>query len=472
LLEKRSRLKARSSLIDFTRYTTYGWSDGRIHREICSAFDAVIRKEFDRLILLCPPQHGKSKIASERFPAYAIGHDPTMEVVSASASYALAEKFGGSVRNCVRSPQYQNLFPGVNLREDSSAKGEWATDKGGGYFAVGIGGDLYGHGGHLGVIDDPFGSWQDAQSENERRRVCEWYTGTFYNRIRPGGAIVVIQHRMHEEDLVGWLMENEKRGADRWKVIKIPADLDNPPWAERYDRPALERIKANTFPREWSSLYLQDPTPDDGNYFKRAGFKRYTQAPQALNVYMSGDFAVTDDGGDYTELAVWGVDQFDNVYALGWWHGQKTSDVWVDRLLDLVEQFKPLAFVGEGGQIRRSVEPWLAKRMSQRNVFVPAVWLPSSAEKTAMARTFQGLCELGRVYFPHTDWADRVIEQCIAFPGGRRDDAVDACSLFGRHIAHTWKAQTEPVPKQINWDEPMRIGDFKDKGWQRVNDRG
>jgi predicted phage terminase large subunit-like protein len=154
------------------------------------------------------------------------------------------------------------------------------------------------------------------------------------------------------------------------------------------------------------------------------------------------------------------VDQFSNVYCLAWWYGQKTSDIWVDRLLDLAHQYKPVVFVGEGGPIRRSVEPWLSKRMAERNEFVPCVWLPTSAEKPAMARTFQGLTELGRVYFPSTDWADRVIEQCIAFPGGRRDDAVDACSLFGRHIGHTWKAHVEAGPKEVNWDEPLMIRDY------------
>lgn len=455
------RRQARRQLIDFVGYTTPNWAAGKIHREICSALDAVQRKEVDRLILLCPPQHGKSKIASERFPAYRIGREPTCEVISASASQNLAERFGGSVRNCVRSLEYQALFPGVSLRDDSTAKGAWATEQGGGYYAVGIGGALYGRGAHLGVIDDPFGSWQDAQSETERRNVCEWYTGTFYNRIRPGGAIVVIQHRMHEEDLVGWLLNHEARGGDSWKVVKLPADLDNPPWPERYDREALERIKRNTFPREWASLYMQEPSPEEGLYFKRDSFNRYRDAPSRLNIYITGDFAVSDGQGDYTFLIVWGVDQFNNCYVLDIWYGQKTVNVWIKELLDRVEHFKPQRFVGESGVIRKAVEPFLIDGMTRRNLFVGCEWLPTNADKPALARSFQGLCEMGRVYLPGTTAADELINQCVGFPGGRYDDGVDACSIFGRFISRVWKADAdEQVPADRlaeAWNKPMTI---------------
>jgi hypothetical protein len=393
-----------------------------------------------------------------RFPAYQLGLNPSLEVISASASHPLAEEFGAEVRNCVKSPEYQYLFPDVELREDSAAKGKWVTTAGGGYRAVGIGGDLYGRGGHLGIIDDPFGSWEDAQSETSRKRVWNWYTGTFYNRIRPGGAIVVIQHRLHEDDLVGLLMEHEQHGADKWKVVKIPADFANPPWAERYDAEALKRLEKNSFPRVWSSMYLQDPSPEEGEYFKREWMHRYNIAPAQLNYYVTGDFAVTDDGGDFTDLGVWGMDNKGDSYLVDAWWGQKTSDVWVDKVLDLVDFWHPFAFVAEGGQIRRAVEPWLEKRMLERGVFVAPTWLPTTAEKPAMARSFQGMCHLGRVFFPNNDKGDHVIDQLLRFPGSARNDAVDQCSLYGRYIAKTWKATVPEVPKDIEWDAPLTMG--------------
>lgn len=412
-------------------------------------------------------------MASKRFPALKLGNSPHEDVISASASQPLAEEFGGNVRDCIRSNEYQQLFPGVDLKMDTTAKGRWATNDGGSYYAVGIGGQLYGKGAELGLIDDPFGSWEDAQSEIQRKRVYDWYTGTFYNRIRPGGAIVVIQHRMHEDDLVGCLIRAERDGGDRWKVISFPADMDNPPWPERYDAHALERIKAAITKlgglRKWNSLYMQDPAPEEGTYFEAAWMRRYTDTPKALNIYVTGDFAVSDEMGDYTELGVWGVDDKDNIYCLDWWTGRKTADVWIERLLDFVARYQPIHFVGEMGPIRKAIEPFLERRMRERSDFALPVWLPVNGDKPAMARSFQALCSMGRVYFPYTDWAERVIDQLLRFPGGRFDDCVDACSLLGRHIHKTWEARAKEEPKEINWDAPPSIGAFKPKHWPSID---
>src|SRR5581483_9846210 len=163
-----SRRQARRNLLQFTEYTTQRWVPGKIHRAICDQLDRVVRKEVDRLMLLCPPQHGKSTVASRRFPAYLLGLNPHTEVISASATAQLAEEFGRDVRNCIGSQEYRALFPHTQLAEDSRAKGRWSTNEGGGYYAVGMGGSLMGRGGELGLIDDPFATWDEAQSQLTR----------------------------------------------------------------------------------------------------------------------------------------------------------------------------------------------------------------------------------------------------------------------------------------------------------------
>jgi predicted phage terminase large subunit-like protein len=404
-------------------------------------------------------------MASKRFPAFVMGHRPETEVVSVSASSPLAEEFGGAVRNCVDSYEYKRLFPDVKLVEDTRAKGMWATSQGGGYFACGIGGQIYGKGGELGIIDDPFASWEDGQSELSRKRVWDWYTGSFYNRMRPGAAIVVIQHRMHETDLIGMLKEAEGHGGDRWKVISLPADLDDPPWIERYDREALERIKSNMPLRKWSSLYGQNPTPDEGDEFKREWFQYYTDLPKSLTYYISSDMAVTDESlqrGDYTEIAVWGVDHAKRIFVVDWWSGREQMPVWIKEIVGRIKFYRPLSFVGEAGVIRRAAEPYLTSEMMDNGALATPYWLPRMEDKTALSSSFKALCAMRRVFWPKTSTAERVIEQLIKFPGGRYDDAVDTCSLFGRHIADVFGGLKDPEPiKQTDWDAPMRIGDFR-----------
>ena len=183
-----------------------------------------------------------------------------------------------------------------------------------------------------------------------------------------------------------------------------------------------------------------------GFLFKREWMRPYERLPKDLNIYMSGDFAVTQSGGDFTELAVWGVDASGAIYALDWWAGQEQSDVWVSVLVSLVEKWGPILFIGETGQIRRAVEPMLRREMRERGKYVACEWLPHEGNKIAHASSMMGLMSAGAVFWPadpNKTWVERVINQLCNFTGedGRIDDAVDTCSLFARYIHKTWNPQ-------------------------------
>lgn len=453
------RRAARKTLQAFTEYTTLNWRAGKIHRIICEQCDRVVRREVDRLMLLCPPQHGKSSTASKRLPAYVLGHIPTTDVISASATAQLAEEFGRDTRNCIASPEYRVLFPETTLAEDSQAKGRWNTTQGGGYYAVGVGGALMGRGGELGIIDDPFATWEDAQSTLQRDKVWDWYTGTFYNRIRPGGAIIVIQHRMAEDDLAGRLIEQQRAGGpDKWEIVELPALLDDPPWVERYDRAALERIKAVSGPRKWSALYLQNPTPAEGTFFKREWFRRYTpeQLPRALHRYMSSDHAPAGtEGGDYTCVRVWGLNGSD-LYLLDGFRHQETMDVSMERVvgrkaekkIGLIQKHRPLAWFPEDDNNWKAVAGFVTKSMREEGAFCRIEPIsPNGADKEVKAQAFQGMASMGCVWIPVGPEGDELIEQYVRFPGGRNDDEVDAAAVMGRAIADAHPAvTTTPAP--------------------------
>lgn len=402
--------------------------------------------------MLCPPQHGKTQIASKRCPARELGKDPTMSVISASATAQLAEEFGREVRNCIAGTAYRALYPQTKLAEDSQAKGRWNTEAGGGYYAVGIGGALMGRGGELGIIDDPFATWEDGQSQLARDRVWDWYSGTFYNRIRPGGAIVVIQHRMHEDDLVGRLLGQQAAGGDRWEVVEIPADLDDPPWVERYDRAALERIKANSGPLKWSSLYLQNPEPAEGSFFRREWFWRYdpTKLP-SIRKYLTSDFAVTEDEeADYTELGVHGLAEIgghSRIYlGVDGWCGKEDPSQWIERYVELAKKHRPIAEFGESGVIRRAVEPFLMRRRLEAKCYGRVEWLPSITDKIARAQALRSMASMGLVGIPDNDYGNRLLAQLVSFPAAKHDDAVDMAGMIARAIDQAHPAlQGKPV---------------------------
>lgn len=387
-------------------------------------------------MLLLPPQHGKSSIASKRYPAYTLALNPAHDLISASATHELAEDFGRDVRNCINSQEFGRLYPELKLAEDSQAKGKWSTNGGGSYYAVGIGGSLFGRGATRVVIDDPFASWEDAQSEISRERVWEWYTGTLYNRVRPTGAIVLIQHRMHEADLAGRLIERQAQGADKWEIIELPAiGQDGALWPERYNLEALDRIRINTHPLKWSALYQQNPMPEEGTFFRRDWFEFFDprKVPHC-HKYMSGDFAVTEGGGDFTEIATHGYLEGCLHLAMDGWRGQTTADIWIETLLDQAQLHQPFAFFGESGPIRRSIEPFLLRRMSERTTFLRCEWLVRGHDKPTMARPLQAMASMGKIKIADTEYGHQLLSQLLKFPSGQRDDGVDMAALMALAI--------------------------------------
>jgi predicted phage terminase large subunit-like protein len=441
---------ARRSLLRFTEHTNPLYQRAHHHVRIASKLEAVERGEIDRLMIFMPPRHGKSELASKRFPAWCLGRKPSRQIIAASYNSDLANDFGRNVRNIVAEPEFAQVFPSVSLAPDSQAANRMNTNHGGAYVAAGVGTAVTGRGAHIALIDDPFKDREEADSERRREVVWDWYRSTLYTRLMPGGAIVLIQTRWHEDDLAGRILEQE---ADQWTVLDLPAiDAQGQAlWPEWYDVPALERIKATIGPREWSALYQQRPQPDEGTFFKREWFTEWDRLPQ-VRYYGTSDYAVTDGGGDFTVHAVWGIGPEGDVYRVARWRGQTAADEWIERKLDLIARYKPLAWFGEGGVIQKAIEPMLKRRMRERNVHCRLEWLPSVADKPTRARSFQAMAATGRVHFEHG--AD--LSEFLVFPAGKHDDEVDTASLIGRVIdqAHPALVTTDTKKKRRDrWDD-------------------
>jgi predicted phage terminase large subunit-like protein len=433
------RTEAAESLIAFTEFTFSRYRTAAHHRIIAGQLERVERGEIDRLMLLVPPRHGKSELASIRMPAWYLGRQPHKQFLSVSATDALASDFGRSVRNTINSAEYRSIFD-TTLAEDSQAKGKWHTSEGGIYYALGIGGSVLGRGGDVVLIDDPFGSMQEAQSELERKNVWDWYTGTAYNRLMPGGAIVVINHRMHEDDLCGRLLAQQAAGGDTWEVVELPAvsEQGEALWPEAYPIEALDRIRRNSQPRFWSALYQQAPTPDDGDYFKAEWLKPYDRSPalETLRVYGGSDYAVTADGGDFTVHAVVGLDPEGRMFLLDLWRKQASSDVWVEAFCDLVREWKPIGWAEEQGQIKSGVGPFLERRQRERKAYVAREQFPTRGDKAVRAQSIRGRMASEGLHVPiSAPWYPAFRAELLSFPAGKHDDQVDAIGLVGQLLA-------------------------------------
>ena len=128
---------------------------GKHHEIMSEAFERVARGELKRLIINMPPRHTKSEFASYLLPAWFLGKYPDKKIIQTAHTAELAVGFGRKVRNLVNSNDFKDIFPDVRLQADSKAAGRWNTNKGGEYFAIGVGGAVTGKGADLLVIDDP-----------------------------------------------------------------------------------------------------------------------------------------------------------------------------------------------------------------------------------------------------------------------------------------------------------------------------
>lgn len=442
-LEPLFRARAAESMAAYIDYLELGFRPAKHHQLLIGALEAVERGECDRLMVCMPPGSAKSTYTSIVLPAWYLGRSPQKSIIAASHTQELIERFGRRVRNIFASELHHNVF-GVGVAPDSSAAARWDTNRGGEYYATGIGGAVTGRRGDLGLIDDPVKSREDADSDRSRERAWEWYVNDFLTRLKPGAAQIVVMTRWHEDDLGGRILELE---GDRWRVIKLPMEarandpLGRQPgerlWPEWYTAEMMADAKRDT--RAWNALYQQEPAGEDGDYFKRDWFRETSDrepAPTKLAIYGASDYAVTEGGGDYTEHGVFGVDAQSNIYILDWWRGQTAPDVWIDAKCDLIARYEPLCWFGESGPIRRAVEPFLIRRMEERRTFCRLEWLPSIHDKPTRCRTFQALAASEKVFLPRlAPWKSEVLGQLLRFPAGMHDDAVDVCSLIGRGLA-------------------------------------
>ena len=435
-IELLARRRARESLLAFAEYTNAAYEPAPHHERIAQALEAVERGEIKRLMITMPPRHGKSELASRRFPAWFIGRNPGKQIIAASYNSDLASDFGREVRNIVGSPEFSALFKSL-LAQDSKAANRWHTDEGGMYVAAGVGTAITGRGADILLIDDPFKDRQEADSEITRQRVWDWYTSTAYTRLMPGGAVIVINTRWHDDDLSGRLLADQEDGGDKWELLSLPAidSAGNPLWPEWYPLERLEQIRSVLPARDWNALYQQNPIPDDGDYFKVGWFGEYDELPPNLRYYGASDYAVTDGDGDYTEHGIAGVDANNNIYIAGWWYGQTASDAWIEAQCELIVEHEPLCWFGESGVIKKAVEPFLMRRMQSREAYCRIEWLPSINDKPTRARPIQAMASMGKVFLPkNAPWKDRLLSQLLRFPAGKYDDAVDVMSLFGRGL--------------------------------------
>lgn len=473
---------ARRHLVDFCTYVAPWYKPARHHVYLATKLEQVKRyietqgrEGIGRLIVCEPPQYGKTEQTSRLFPAWLLGDLPDSRIILTSYGADLATENSRITRNYVGSEAYANIFGArsamdepVELSAESRSVVSWnLKDHRGSVFAAGVGGGITGRPANLVVIDDPFKSREDAESETYRKKVMSWYRSVVYPRVAntPGAAIIIMHTRWDQEDLVGQLLTQMVSDADsdQWEVVFLPAlaleetqypkteeefrenllrgtflPMGGDPlgrkagealWPERSSVEKILRTKANMLDYDFEALFQQMPRMAVGEFFDDADFTIEERAPEGLQWFR------------YVDLALGETATADRNSTIAVALDERTGDLWLrdrikERTLDgFLGMVRAAMLSDEERGVEWGIEDVAFQRLVVRQFMqssalarVRIQGVKPSGDKVERARAWQLRAKQGHVKLVKAAWNLDFIREATSFPKGRHDDDVDTVS--------------------------------------------
>lgn len=480
--ERARRALARRHLIDYSKYVAPWYTPARHHEFLAGYLEQVKTfietkgaKGIGRLIICEPPQYGKTEQASRLFPSWVLGDLPDSRIILTSYGADLATENSRITRNYVGSEAYANVFgkrsatdEPVELSMESRSVVSWnLKDHRGSVFAAGVGGGITGRPANLVVIDDPFKSREDAESDTYRRKVMSWYRSVVYPRVAntPGAAIIIMHTRWDQEDLVGQLLTQmvSDPEADQWTVVFLPAialEADQYPhdeaefkenllrgifipmggdplgrqpgealWPERSDVAKILRTRSNMLDYDFEALFQQLPRMAEGEFFDDQDFPIVEKAPENLQWYR------------YMDLALGESQTSDNNSTIAVALDEESGDILLrDRIkVRELKEFLPQCKTAMLSDAELKTEWGVEDVAFQKLVFQQFIKDPALVkvrirtvkplgDKVERARPWQLRSKQGHVKLVRGPWNLDFIREATSFPKGRHDDDVDTVS--------------------------------------------
>lgn len=407
------------------------------HKSVANALTRVVAGKTKRLIINIPPRSGKTLLVSQMFPAWVMGLNPESQFILTSYSKTLAATNTYSIREVMRSGMYQHLFGanGAQVADDSSARDQFRTVRGGQMYAVGTGGTITGigagsmqGGGASGaIIIDDAQKPDEANSDTIRQNVIEWYQQTLQSRVNsPSTPIVLVCQRLHESDLAGWLLDGGS--GEEWELLKVPARNESGDsfWPDKFPEEMLTRLeRAN--PYVFAGQYMQEPTPKGGGDFQPDKIEMVDALPAGLRFVRGWDFAAsTAKTSDYTATVKLAV-QNGIVYIAHIERGHWRPDTVESKLVQIASldgRDTLTSFPQDPGAAGKA-QAQRFSRLLQGHRFEST---PESGDKRTRAGGIASQVNAGNVRMLNQDGAREFLHELSAFPMGQNDDFVDSFS--------------------------------------------
>jgi len=444
-------------------------------QQVANFIESGGKEGISRLMIELPPRHGKSELASRKFPGWLLGRRPDTRIILASYGADLASGHSRAVRDLVMSTRYQALFGGLSsqdepvvLSSDSRSVAKWdlAAPHRGGMIAAGAGGGLTGHGADLLVLDDLFKNREEGESEQRREFIDDWYKSSAYTRLEPFGAVILFFTRWHPDDQAGRLMRRmaEDPAADQWEIVCLPAlALDGYPadtkaqrekmregvylpladplgrkpgealWPGRFGREWLAGKKVNIGDYEFTALYQQMPYSKEGTRYKPEWFKNIvTRLPEGVRLHFAVRYwdKAGSKTGDFTSGTLMGYGTDGYFYMIDVARGQWAS---FKRDAEMKKTAKRDAERWGNVQIWHQQDPGSAgidSAQATNRVLkgYPAFYEPMTGDKEVRSEPLESAFQGGLIILFKGDWNEPVKDVFVAFPKGQHDDDVDSAS--------------------------------------------
>jgi predicted phage terminase large subunit-like protein len=418
-------------------------SPARHHELLIAKLDSVAEGVCDRLMVQMPPGSAKSTYGSILFPAYFLGRHAGSQIIATAHTASLADYFGRHVRDTVVA---HGDVLGLAMARASRAAAKFSVQGGGEYFAAGVRGPITGRRADLILIDDPVKSWAEAESETLRDGLYDWYRAELTARLKPGGRIVLIMTRWHEDDLAGRLLAAEPA----WTCLKLPAiagDADamgrrpgEVLWPEWQDAAAMQRRRVEVGERAFAAMYQQDPRPPEAALFKARNVRVVAEAPDCVRTVRAWDLAASLPGAgrnpDYTVGLKLGMTAQNGLIVLDVIRLQASPAQVEARILAAAKadgMATILALPQDPGQAGAAQIAMLSRSLTGFHI----VATPETGAKITRAMPAATQVDAGNLSLLAAPWNENFLAELSAFPDSAKDDQVDALSRAVNTMATT-----------------------------------
>lgn len=433
----------------FVKYTHRNYIFSNFSLTIMKALEQFLidleQEQRPILIIQAPPQHGKSELASRKFPAYALGKNPNYRIAGCSYSSDLAISMNRDIQRIMLDNSYTSIFPNSSLNKKKVATMDNEALRNserfdimghrGYYICCGVGGALTGKSVDIGIIDDPVKNMQEARSQAVKENLINWYQSVFLTRLSKNSGQLIMATRWAVDDLIGYIIDKNKDNK-RVKILKFPA-INEQGQALIPELHPLEQLleqKEMMDNSSWSALYQQEPILIGGNIIKSEWFRTYEILPKFKQIYITADTAMkVKEANDYSVLQCWGrteLNGFTDYYLIDMLRGKWESPELLERTQLFYLKYKKIGcsclFIEDKASGTGLIQSLQRKR-------IPVQAITPLKDKYMRLSEVLPLIKSGYVYIPEkAEWKLDFLSECEGFQADMshpHDDIVDCLTM-------------------------------------------